>query len=107
MSLQNFLNPVDEDNQVLEEPTLEDIIQSHIGAQEEDYEVLELEDRAPQKPVPAPAQALDAVRLLIHYNEYQENASATDIRYLRRLERSTFTHVVNSQHQTTLDSWIM
>ncbi|KAF2191763.1 DDE-domain-containing protein [Zopfia rhizophila CBS 207.26] len=104
MAIQNFLNPADEDLEQEEEFSLQDIIASHLGGGEQGED--EEEDETPPPPVPTASQALGAVRTLLHYQEYQENANYSDISYLTGLERTLAAVCIGGMRQTTLSGWL-
>lgn len=105
MDLEHILNPEgeNEQHQVDEEVSLEEIIERHIGTEIQDEDAI-LEDVEPQPmALPTTAQALEAVRLLQVYQEHEASTQHQDIRYLRQLERRLCTISVNSQSQSTLE----
>ena len=65
----------------------------------------EPEDIPPVQP-PSLRQALDSLRTVLLYEEFQEDAQPNDIQYLERLERQLVYQEVAQRTQTTLDGWI-
>ena len=65
-----------------------------------------IEDEQIDIPIPSHNEALRAVELLQKYQDKQETATAGDIRYLDRLERSIRLVKSNNCRQTTLGGWI-
>lgn len=114
MSLQNFLNPLEENlvPQGIEvHASLEDIIMKHTSTHpEEEVEEDEEEDPVeipPELPIPGANEALRAVKLLQRYHECQDTTTFNEIQHLRRIERTIVSIAASKQHQETLDRWIM
>jgi len=63
------------------------------------------EDETPP-PVPSSQQALQALQIVLQYQEHQERAQNADIQCLIRLERNILVDITSRQVQTTLDSWL-
>jgi hypothetical protein len=53
-----------------------------------------------------PKEALEALQVLLRYQEHQDEAVVSDIRQLERLERLILGKVAAGQHQGTLDRWL-
>lgn len=109
MSLEEFLNPEDENPVVQEQGPqdvdLEDLIQQHTGQVIEGEEAAAEDEQAIEIEVPSGSEALKAVELLQRYKEHQEAATAGEIQQLVQLERSIRLEISNNQQQLTLESW--
>jgi len=103
MAIENFLNPIDEDIEEDEEATsLQDIITNHLGTSTLEVE----EDDTLPPPAPTTLQALQAVRTLLHYQEYQDGVGYNDISYMRELERSLAAQSIRNMRQSTISEWL-
>ena len=106
MSLQNFLNPPNEDMVDLpDNDDLNELISFHLSQNLESEVEPEPEDIPPVQP-PSLRQALNSLRTVLLYEEFQEDAQPNDIQYLERLERQLVYQEVAQRTQTTLDGWI-
>ena len=108
MSLHNFINPTNENLvDIAENDDLSEIISFHLS---QDIETAESdhEEGDLQPPVQPPSlkQALDGLRTLLLYQEYQKDAQHGDIQHLEQLERRLVYQQVASRTQRTLDSWV-
>ena len=101
MSLENFLNPSEENEAVQEDFSLEDIIQQHLQTDNAE-ETLEDEDSPPQ--LISHKEALDAVVKLISFQEQQEDTQYRDLQTLNLLQR--LIHVKMTSRQGTLEQWL-
>ncbi|ELR02653.1 hypothetical protein GMDG_08831, partial [Pseudogymnoascus destructans 20631-21] len=110
MSVANFLNPVDEDDNgedeqnVGEDEVLQEVLQEHLGlpttqSDEED------DDQLPQ-PMYSMADAKQALHILIGFAESQESLSSDYLRTLEWLESAIEGIQQASLVQGTLDTWI-
>lgn len=110
MSLQQFLNPIDENLQpqgTEMETDLDDIIARHATIQVEDEREEDEAEIEVQIAIPSTHDALQAVQLLQRYQECQEFSTQQDIQQLRRIEREIQAFAASKQQQGHLDSWIM
>lgn len=108
MSLQSFLNPIEEieeeeDMATHEITILQEVIQEHLGlpsaeADEEEEEVLE-------RPLPTIQEARYALQTLIEYTEGSSGLGKSYSRALERLTTDIEALVISSRQQSTLDSW--
>ena len=106
MSLQNFLNPPNEDMvDMPDNDDLNELISFHLSQNTEPEIEPELEDMPPVQP-PSLKQALDSLRTVLLYEEFQEDAQQSDIQYLERLEHHLVYQEVAQRTQTTLDGWL-
>lgn len=106
MSLHNFLNPPNEDMvDIADNDDLNEVISFHLSHNVESEFEMEPEDIPPVQP-PSVEQALDCLRTLLLYEEFQEDAQQSDIQCLERLERHLVYQEVDRRMQTTLDGWI-
>lgn len=106
MSLQNFLNPPNEDMvDIADNDDLNEVISFHLSQNLEPEVEAEPEDIPPVQP-PSLKQALDSLRTVILYEEFQEDAKQSDIQHLEQLERHLIYQQVAQRTQTTLDGWI-
>ena len=103
MSLDNFLNPRDEDIQELPADPVERGIQAVMPFDEEEAEDL----GPPPPPPPKPQEALYHLQQLLAYMLTLDTTSPIDIHHLVRMERQLKSVIEQSRQQTTLDSWIM
>lgn len=105
MSLENFLNPVEEQEEdLLEEgDPLEQLLESHIHTG--DVEDVEDVEEPPPPPIPTPSEALQSLQLVLRFKECQEDSKVEEIRLLNRLERDIQTAIETKRKQVTLDSW--
>jgi len=112
MSLENFLNPAEEDEPpeevvLSEEQELSHLITQHteqqavVPTEEQEIEDEEVEER----PLPTSKQALEALETFIYWQQHQAYSTSDDIRQLTKLERLLHVHIASSQHQATLDGW--
>ena len=111
MSLENFLNPVEENIADIEEPIdLGSIVALHTqdttGIPVEEGQGDEENDIIIQPP-PTAFQALQALRTVLRFQEYAPNAQHEDINLLQRLEHQLQQLELNSRTQQTLDSWLL
>lgn len=107
MMMEFILNPEDEDEEIDEAITFDDIIDEHLQDIETSEEAV-LEDVEPQpEAVPSPAEALMAIQLLQRYQERQDGAQHHEFAYLSQFERQITALVASRARQSTLDNWIM
>jgi uncharacterized protein (UPF0210 family) len=84
MSLDNFLNPEDddlEDSAAAIEPDIDEIISRHSGYTIEE-EVEEGEDEAPAVLIPSIKEALQAVEMLHIFKEHQQTTTRSEMQAL-------------------------
>jgi hypothetical protein len=118
MDLSNFLNPVEEDIETIEEIIrettgedllLEQVIAQYIPDSEAQDDDDEDEELNPQ-PVLTPQAAHEAIQRLIEFTESGNSGTKEAAVYLRsfeQFERELGLTVANSKAQGTLDSWFM
>ena len=107
MSLSNFLNPQDEaitdDN---EQDPLQQVLERFVGVEDNNEdEQIEMEDVVPAPP--SIRQALDAIKMVIEYEETQADATITDMRFLVNLMRQFDVKYIQNTHQTTIEQWLI
>ena len=111
ISLENFLDPVEENIVDMGEPVdLDSIIALHTQDTtnfpvEEDQG--DEEDSIIIQPPPTAFQALQAIRTVLRFQEYAPSSQHEDINVLQRLERQLQQQELDSRTQRTLDSWLM
>ncbi|KAF2177251.1 DDE-domain-containing protein [Zopfia rhizophila CBS 207.26] len=99
----DFVHPADEDFEVEEEASPQDIVDHHTG--QTGQEVAPEEDDTVEPP-PSVQQALEAIQLLLRYKEHQESVGREELHNLMRMERDLSLTAVKHQKQSTLDSWL-
>lgn len=109
MTVSNFLNPVGEDERddvVLDqEAVLQDILQEHLGFENQEEEREEQEQV--EQPTHTVKEAYDALQILINYVEGQDTMATDYLRGLERLETVIKGLQEQSKAQSTLDYWLM
>lgn len=109
MSLEEFLNPEDEDlaeqEQADQQVDLEDLIRQHTGQVIEGEEAAVEDEQGVEMAAPSCSEALRALELLQSFHEHQEGAAIGEIRILEQFERSIRLIISNHQQQRTLVSW--
>jgi DDE superfamily endonuclease len=108
ISLSNFLNPSDENLEPSDgnqEIDLDEIIQLHTEEDPQDEEAV-AENETLEIPVPSSGEALQAVKLLLRYQDHQAITTTGDIRHLLQLQRSIQLDMVQKQRQGQLDTWL-
>jgi DDE superfamily endonuclease/Fission yeast centromere protein N-terminal domain/Tc5 transposase DNA-binding domain len=96
MSLSNFLNPLDEDEEVDNTYTLEDIVQQHLQSEITEEAILEEEENDQPPQIISKKQALHAVQELISFQEQQDDTQYQDLQALNRLQRLIQTKITSS-----------
>lgn len=106
MSLNNFLNPPNENMLDItnDDGDIDEVVAFHLSQNLESESEAELEDVPPVQP-PSLKQALDHLRGLKLYQEYQDGTKQSDIQYLEQLEQHLVRQQVDQRMQTTLDGW--
>jgi DDE superfamily endonuclease len=108
IAISNFLNPADEDEDMEEASSMDDVLQEvldeHLGVQSTQND--EEDDEQPEQPVPTLQEAQQALQILIGYTEHQDALQAEHLRALERLDMAIGVIKANSQVQSTLDRWI-
>jgi hypothetical protein len=108
MAISSFLNPIEEaeeeGNDSLDpDEVLEEVLGEHLG-----HQLTQNDDEEQSEQVTRTAkEAQEALQILIEYAEGQDALSSNHMRALERLEMAIEGIQVQSQQQSTLDSWIM
>ncbi|KAF2478388.1 uncharacterized protein BDR25DRAFT_365633 [Lindgomyces ingoldianus] len=103
MSLENFLNPIDEDHK----PTQSDFnVANAIATYSQQLVEDESDDEGPPIQIPTPAQAEQALELLLLYQEHTDSTTPQQIRALQQLYTEAKAQKSKQFVQGTLDSWI-
>jgi hypothetical protein len=111
MAISNFLNPVEESMDTLEnehigshDEVLQDVLEEHLGLQSTQND--EEDDEQSEPPVRTIQEAQQALQVLIEYTEVSNDLQVDYLRGLERLEAALKAIKFNSTVQSTLDRWI-
>ena len=100
MSLSNFLNPSNENDEPTADSTtinINELIAYHTQGEDSDEEEAEIE-------IPSSAEVVQALEVVLRYHEHQKEATTSDIRYLQRLQRDINIRTASQKEQGTLNS---
>jgi hypothetical protein len=107
MSLDNFLNPSDEND--VGEPDLSDIIAdlSGDGGGDDDDDQDDEYISGPPVELPSSAEAIDSIQKALLWAQHQEGATEENIRQIEGLERLFTRLQVDGRKQRTLDDFLI
>lgn len=97
VSLNHFLSPEDEDappSEMGQSGHADEMIVEHSGYVDE-----EQDDDAITVPVPSTSDALQAIELLLRYQEHRQQATAEDMSYLYGLEQAILTETSSTMYE--------
>ena len=111
MALSNFLNPIEENKLEAEDlnqnsdEILQDILNEHLGVQQD--EDSEGEGEQLGKPERSIQDAIQALKVVIEFAEGSDSVQTAHLRAFERVEQELESLVINSRTQSTLDGWMM
>lgn len=104
MSLENFLNPSDE-NHIYESTDISDILSDLTPMDEADAENLDNEVILAPQPIPTSFEAIQSIQTAIQYAEHHQEVEPEQIRGLEKMERLFSRLSSQRRQQRTLDNF--
>ena len=102
MDLDDFLNPMEENQEMQEDIVLEQLVNDYVNVGQCDEEA-SMEDEAPAPPVITTKQALQSIQDVILFFEQQEDTRSKDLQILNGMEALIKTKVTNRKLHGSLE----
>jgi len=102
MPLDDFLNPMEENQEIQEDVVLEQLVNDYVNLGAYDEEA-SMEDEAPAPPVITTIQALQSIQDVILFFEQQEDTTSKDLQILNGMEVLIKTKLTNREVPGSLE----